>query len=163
MIGRTSGSGVTVNASPDDFTSGPSGPSKRAFIEHLAARYIYVRNENHFYCLHSRTPVMPKALGSYHASEAPKSLRNGSVLVQRFLEAPQLRKVLDLAYAPGCELIVNQDGGPHLNTWVPPNLTAQPGDYEWFIGHIEYVLDGDHIAIQYLLDFLAFLVQQPGR
>lgn len=51
-----------------------------------------------------------------------------------------------------------------LNLWKAPEWAGQ-GDAEptLFLNHIAYLFDGDGIAIQHVLDFIAHLVQRPEQ
>jgi putative DNA primase/helicase len=65
-------------------------------------------------------------------------------------------------FRPGAgEFFVDDRGCNALNIWVKPTLVPVEGDVTPFLGHVEYLLNGDSRMIDHQLDFLAHLVQHP--
>ena len=76
-----------------------------------------------------------------------------------------------LEFQPGEEeTFLAKTGARALNLWRPSEAAlraargaALRGDCRAFLGHVEYLLDGDRVAIDHVLNFLAHLLQKPGE
>ncbi|MEI5617276.1 hypothetical protein WB403_50155, partial [Streptomyces brasiliscabiei] len=69
-----------------------------------------------------------------------------------------------VTFLPGAPGIIRPAGeaGPILlNMWTPPEIKAAPGTVTPLLDHLWYLLDQDPAAVEFVLDFLAHLVQHP--
>ncbi|MCA9458216.1 MAG: hypothetical protein KC587_16240 [Nitrospira sp.] len=70
-----------------------------------------------------------------------------------------IRRFEGLAYRPG-EPEFLDDG--RYNIWRSSGMTPQPGDVETFLRHMQYLIP-DQKERDFVLDYLAYLVQFPGQ
>jgi hypothetical protein len=69
-----------------------------------------------------------------------------------------------IEFLPGKDEVTHDsDGCRVLNLWRPPAWRSTEGGPEpaAFIGHLDYLFDGDKKAVEHVLDFLAHMVQRP--
>ena len=64
------------------------------------------------------------------------------------------------------ERMTYEPGGPDvvddaLNLWRPSGIEAEKGDVDWFVEHVRFLFPGDAKAAEYVLDYMAMLVQEP--
>ena len=67
-----------------------------------------------------------------------------------------------LVFEPGKEPELEIDGVRCINTWIATDLVPVDGDPKPMEDHIEWLLEGKENA-SVLLDYLAFVVQNPGQ
>jgi hypothetical protein len=73
-----------------------------------------------------------------------------------------LRKFEALVYLPGQPEFPDGELGGRYNIWRESGVTAKAGDVKPFLEHIEYLFP-DEAERGFVLDYLAMLVQAPGR
>jgi phage/plasmid primase-like uncharacterized protein len=82
------------------------------------------------------------------------------VLIKGALGSP-CDKVDIISFVPGKNEIFQEEESVALNIWTKPDIVPIEGDASPFLDHVTYVFDGDHQIVEYVLDFLAHLVQRP--
>lgn len=125
------------------------------------SRYTYVVTIDAMWDRLIRSPVTVKAVSLAYASTMPAD-QNGKRAdpAKALIAAGQ--KVDNLVYEPGGPAFLEANGVRSLNTWQPGSLRPEPGDPAPFLDHFAYLLDGDLAAQEFLLDWMAHLVQQPA-
>lgn len=81
-----------------------------------------------------------------------------------FLLSPQggLTLVDDVTFMPGAPLIVvSSEGVRSYNLWTEGWITRQSGDVTLFLSHLAHVLDDNEIAVKFVLQFMAHMLQKP--
>ena len=73
-----------------------------------------------------------------------------------------LRKFEALVYLPGQPEFPDGEVSGRYNIWRESGVDAEVGDVQPFLEHIEYLFP-DEAERDYVLDYLALLVQAPGR
>lgn len=63
---------------------------------------------------------------------------------------------------PGKPQFFVEDGKGYLNSYVPPTLVPAPGPYPRIARVIQNIVDGDPAAMEYVFNWCARLVQNPG-
>lgn len=122
--------------------------------------YVYIAHADKMYNLRS---------GQYVRISAVERLYQGQVggrdeIREGLLEGPYaVEKVHAVTFRPGAERFVVEGHCRHLNLWRPTELQPIEGDVAPFLQHIVYIFDGDEEAINYVLNYLAHLVQRPGQ
>jgi hypothetical protein len=137
-------------------------------VTEVLRRYVYVKALDAFWDRGTRTVVSRDAVRHAHWAEMPVSddgtvLDPIGVLLKRTWGQSVVDRVDTITFMPGSSEIFTENGAVALNVWTPPDIEPVPGDPSPFIEHIGYILDGDAVAIGYLLDFLAHLIQKPWR
>lgn len=74
----------------------------------------------------------------------------------------RVRKFESLVYLPGKSEFPDGEEGGRYNIWRDSGVDATPGNVAAFLDHIGNVVP-DEIERGYVLDYLAMLVQSPGR
>jgi hypothetical protein len=69
-----------------------------------------------------------------------------------------------IEFLPGKEEVTHDvDGCRVLNLWRPPvwEVREDVPEPKLFIGHLDYLFDGDQTAVNHVLDYLAHMLQRP--
>lgn len=75
-----------------------------------------------------------------------------------------LPRVTSLCLRPGeARIISDGHGGLRYNLWQPCNVRAEAGDVEPFLMLVRLILDNDEVAVQFVLGFIAHMIQRPGQ
>ncbi len=75
-----------------------------------------------------------------------------------------LPRVTNLCFRPGeASILSDGHGGLRYNLWQPTNVRAEPGDVGPFLALVHLILDGDEVAVRFLLGFMAHMIQRPGQ
>lgn len=142
-------------------------PTATAATTTICRRYVFVKAINAFWDRDSRTIFPLDAIRNAHYHEMPTD-EDGvapidpiDVLIKGRM-GPPCDKVDIISFVPGEKEIFQEDESVALNIWTKPDIVPIEGDVTPFIDHVTYVLDGDHQIVEYLLDFLAHLVQRPA-
>lgn len=78
-----------------------------------------------------------------------------------WLKHPQRRQYEGVKFDPDAS---SEDNTPYLNLWQGFGITAEQGDWSLYCGHLlDNVCNGVEEYFEYLLDWMAFAVQYPGR
>ena len=170
---------LTVAAKP--YESGPhqkqhtnghlkaeSNPWERA--KELCRRYIFVKDINAFWDRETRHLYKLEAIRHAHWSEMPPTDKGVPTDPQDVLIKGQhvggqcVDKVDRISFLPGeASEIFDEDGGKSLNIWIKPNIQPVDGDVTPFLDHIAYLVDNEQFSYDYLLDYLAHLIQFPEK
>lgn len=91
-----------------------------------------------------------------HGDDVPETVAN-------LLHAERgLIKVDTVAFEPGKEAIFEDENGTvFLNLWAPVNIQPAAGDVELFLRHLRLIFDQDEVAVNFMLDFMAHMLQKP--
>ncbi len=127
----------------------------------LINRYVYVASIDRMYDMEKGQTVNMNVFNNIHARDVPKPWV--SVLMH-----PDFRIVDKLTYAPGqprfCkEKSFDSDATMDcLNVFAPSGIEPEEGDVSPFLQLVEDVFDKDEAAINHVLSFFAYMVQNPG-
>ena len=80
----------------------------------------------------------------------------------KVLKHPGFPKVDLPIYEPARELIIEQDTLKYFNFWRPCKIKPIKGTVKPFLNHLEYLLPNP-VEMNILLDYLAYIVQNPGK
>lgn len=121
-------------------------------------RYIYVAHLDRVFDLVTRRLFTTLAVCRMLDGIQPKD-----VAIQAFIlkGATAIRKVDATGYFPGQALIVERLGARHLNTWTPLDFGPMEGDVTPFLAHLAYLFDGGNELVEFVLNWVAHLVQHP--
>ncbi|WP_374429314.1 primase-helicase family protein [Ideonella dechloratans] len=73
-----------------------------------------------------------------------------------------LVKVDTVAFAPGKDTIFEDEHGNEcVNLWTKVELSPVEGDTAPFIRHLNLIFDQDETAVNFMLDFMAHMLQKP--
>lgn len=87
---------------------------------------------------------------------------DGDVLNAIWRGSIPLRKFEALVYLPGEPEFPDGEGGGRYNIWRQSGVEATPGNVQPFLDHMEHLF-ADEQERAYVLDYLALLIQSPGR
>lgn len=87
---------------------------------------------------------------------------DGPIVEAVFKGKLRVRKFESLVYLPGKGEFPDGEDGGRYNIWRDSGIDAKPGDVDVFIDHLANVVPDD-VERGYVLDYLAMLVQAPGR
>lgn len=107
----------------------------------------------------SRLLFTERAVLNRFRSAIPRGITEGDAL---YTTALGVRQYAQLAFFPGAPSDLVIDGQLALNTWIDPLILPQAGDPTPFVDLLRLVLDDDDAAINFLLDTMASLIQQPA-
>jgi hypothetical protein len=92
-----------------------------------------------------------RLFGKYSKKNLMSAIDRGEVPMKKFI-----RQV----YIPNSPKVMKHDGQTVFNIWRPSGLKPKPGDHQWFLDHVAFMVP-DKIAQGYLLDYMAHLIQHP--
>ena len=121
----------------------------------LASEYAYDADQNAAYHRDVMDPVVDasfKRLEARRVSDAPRALTS-------YRHAAVAHKS---NFLPGQPRLVEEDGRLVLNTYKPPTMVPEAGDWSTIRGHFE-LLCGDPVITDHVLGYLAHLVQHPAE
>jgi len=73
-----------------------------------------------------------------------------------------LIKVDTITFEPGKDPIYEDENGTaFLNLWMPSGIKPVEGDVEPFIRHLNLIFDQDQVAVDFMLNFMAHMLQHP--
>ena len=100
------------------------------------------------------------AVNTKHLSEMPLN-ENGMPIPPVYLLTMSGESVDSFNFFPGQPEIIVTEKTRDLNTWKPPQIVPVEGDASPFVDHIGKVMDGNDTLRDYILDYLAHLIQFP--
>lgn len=119
-------------------------------------RYIYIKELDKFYDRETQKTYDAKQIDAYHG----QFLKG---LSKALIEDHELIRVESLTYYPGQPELVDEDGNRCINSWKPnEKIEPKEGDHSKFLSHMEWMVP-DEAARRTILDFLAYIVQNPGK
>lgn len=130
------------------------GFSSQALID-LMTNHAYDLSSERFFDLTSLAPISGKAFNMAHAHRLDSP-------VTAFSKSPLAIKVAKVDYLPGQGRLIAVDGQTILNTYRAPSLVPSAGSCATILAHFDYLVP-DPASRQYLLDYYAHMVQQPGE
>lgn len=131
----------------------------------LRKRYVYGSFRNEVYDRRAKDWLQIDAMNNLEAVNMPENDKgvpfSAFALLKRDRKAA---RVHNERYLPGSKQeIVEHDGVSWLNTWEPTKLKAIPGDVAPFVNHILYFCSGRQREAEHILDWFAFVAQNPGK
>lgn len=140
-------------------------PATTSVVTELCQRYVFVKAVNALWDRQIRTLVTIDAVRHAHWSEMPSDEDGNAIDPRDILLKGKFGQPVDKAdvigFMPGTSEIFIDSGAVTLNMWTAPDLIPQPGSVQPFLDHIWYVLDGDRQSQDFVLDYLAHLIQRP--
>lgn len=78
--------------------------------------------------------------------------------------AAGFRQVDGLTYEPGKDIFIIRDGREYLNRWREGDVIPAPGNVDMLLEHMRYLFPEEEDGqLNIVLDYLAFILQFPGR
>lgn len=108
----------------------------------------------------SRLLFTERAVMNRFRCTIPRGLTDFEAL---YTTAMGVRQYAQLAFFPGAASDLVIDGQVALNTWIAPSIAPVSGDPTPFVDLVRLVLDNDEVAVNFLLDTMAWLIQQPAK
>lgn len=131
----------------------------------LRKRFVYGAFRNEVFDLKAQDWIMTKALDNLMSHKMPvdeKGRRYSAF--DLFKNDNKARRVHNERYTPGKkELIVEHAGIEWLNTWEAPTLKPFKGDVMPILNHILYFCSGRKAEAAHIVDWMAYMVQNPGK
>lgn len=75
---------------------------------------------------------------------------------------PERRKYFDIGYSPGDDPVFTDDDVEKVNTWAGWGVEPEPGTVKPFLDLLDYLFDGEPELRAWLLQWLAYPLQNPG-
>lgn len=135
---------------------GPPPPGEDNPIWSFQQRYAYVGSFGRFIDRVTLDFMTKEAVTDIWTHMWPK-------LANALLLDSDTQRVQSLTFWPGKKEFVRDQGRRCINAWRAPAIMPRHGDPRPFIRHIGLLVDDDPQMKQYLLDWLATLVQKPGE
>jgi hypothetical protein len=66
-----------------------------------------------------------------------------------------------ITFMPRAPMILHKNNSVLLNTWEKPSIEARQGDVSMWLGHINYLVDGNELAFKHLCWYLAHVMAVP--
>lgn len=145
----------TASATPEILT-----PPATGRVGELRERYVWVAQSDQVTDLATDLALTPSALCRRYDGIQPKDMSIQSYLFSG--AKAMIPKVDAYGYFPGAPRIVEDGGARYLNRWHPRSFEPMAGDATPFIEHLKYLLDDENEIVDFYLDWLAHLVQQPA-
>lgn len=124
-------------------------------------RFVYVAGIDRMYDLRKGTMYSMNVFNNIMCREIPRPWIS-------CLSHQDFRIVDRLTYSPGEPMFCRERASDNvavqdcLNLYTPPDITPVEGDVSPFLELVSHVFDGDHFAVQHVLRFFAYAVQNPG-
>lgn len=127
----------------------------------LLERYFYIAQFDKVWDSLRRTFLTLGALSKQYSHLGESS----ADVIAMLLSGPRsLQKLDGVTFEPGGPAVVHRaDGVLLLNTWVDPKIERRQGSAQRFIDHLTFILDGNLAAVEHLLNWMAFTLQNPGK
>ena len=157
-VGR--GDLIPRQSAQDDFADVPDLSSEsEASVHHSALdEWVYVIDAEQFVRRDDGKKWKKEQWKARYASLKP----DGDVLNAIWRGNLPLRKFEALVYLPGLPEFPDGEDGGRYNIWRQSGVEAKEGDVQPFLDHVDYLFPDD-TERGYMLDYLAMLVQAPGR
>lgn len=149
------------NLAAYDFTEAETPVSP---LDAIFERYVWVEKASRAFDRETRTVL----------DDLQFSVRNNHICAPRggkatpwtlwLSDATRLQRAASVTYRPGGEMMIAEKDGVCVNTWVAPNFTPRvvsEDEASPWVEHVAYLVP-DETERTYLLDWLAFIVQNPG-
>ncbi|MEP0144510.1 MAG: bifunctional DNA primase/polymerase [Parasphingorhabdus sp.] len=139
---------------PDDLPSTSTEPRPRGVVD----EWVYVVDAEVFVRRSDGKKWKKEQWKAYYASQYP----DGDVLNAIWRGKLPIRKLESLVYLPGEAEFPDGESGDRYNIWRSSGVEAKEGDVTPFLDHLEYLFV-DEAEREYVLDYLAMLIQNPGQ
>jgi len=123
-------------------------------------RYVHVAQSDQVTDLRTDLTMSPAALVRRLDGIQPE---DWSAQAWLFAGPQAIQKVDAYGFFPNQPQIVEQDGARYLNRWKARDFQPAEGDVTPFLEHLAYLYDGDGETVQFVLDWMACLVQKPEQ
>ena len=123
-------------------------------------RYVHVAQSDQVTDLRTDLTMSPAALVRRLDGIQPE---DWSAQAWLFAGPQAIQKVDAYGFFPNRPQIVERDGARYLNRWKARDFQPVEGDVTPFLEHLEYLYDGDGATVQFVLDWMACLVQKPEQ
>lgn len=130
----------------------------------ICKRYVYVKATDCFWDRVSCDMVTLQSVRNHHWRDMPASETGPISPLEVMLQDAHhgCERADSVTFLPRGPTIVDAPGGlRQLNMWTPSDVQAIPGDVAPLLDHLWYLLDQDPAAVDFVLDYLAHLVQFP--
>jgi hypothetical protein len=130
----------------------------------LRNRYVYAARRDEVWDRRAKDWISTRAL-SFAQSHAMPIDENGHPCdaMKMLARDARAQRVHDERYMPGVhEEIAHDEGVDWLNTWRPSDLKPVKGDPSPMLRHIDYLFEGRMELIKHQLDWMAYVIQNPG-
>ena len=135
----------------------------------ICRQYVFVKQINAFWDRQARTVFELQAVRNMHLAEMPVnpvSEKHKKVDPLDVMLEGELGQTCDrvdiITFHPGKDEIFQEGESAALNNWTKPDLVPIKGDASPFLDHVFYILDGEKVVIDHVLDYLAHMVQKPA-
>jgi len=118
--------------------------------------WYYVRQQESFFMEGSPLPVTQTGFNAKFAYAADQANPARFVFMHDIIKQYE-----SLVYDPSEPREIVTVGGVNRNMYTPPALEPVDAFPQWFLDHMEYLLP-EKAEREHVLDYLAFLVQNPG-
>lgn len=127
----------------------------------MLERYYYIAQFDKVWDSLRRTFLSLGALSKQYSQLGESS----ADVIALLLSGPRpLQKLDGVTFEPGGPAVVARaDGVLLLNTWVDPKVGRRQGDAQRFVDHLMFIMDGNVQAVDHMLNWLAFTLQNPGK
>lgn len=125
----------------------------------LLSRYVYLREDDKFYDLMSRSVLSASAVNTTH-KHLFKGTKNSPLAVSILADSGEKQIVEGLMWYPSHERMLEHEGKTFVNTFTPPFIERIPGDVSLWLELCHYIY-GDHADL--VLDHMAYTLQYPAR
>ncbi len=129
-------------------------------IDIIKHRYVYVAHLERIYDFWTKKFYGLTAIARLYYPADPLGTTIGYLLG----EEVGMIKVDTVTFEPGGEQIVHRPNGVYeLNLWTPTGIEPRTGDVTLFHEHLRFILDDDVVAFQFVLFFMAHMLQKPAE
>lgn len=119
--------------------------------------WVYIATEDRIYNTYNGVSYKREAFNAmFHNQKLKTSIF--SVLIQYNL----INKVARVEFDPEADKIYIRDRVQYVNAYIDPQLKAKRGDVTTLLKHFDYLIPSDYER-NIILDFIAHLVQKPGK
>lgn len=128
----------------------------------LINNYVYVQQLDRMYNKTTRVLLNKSQFDNTHARDIKAPWVSCCA-------CPDLQQVERMTYSPGepeiCKEKSEETGAVHFcfNTYCPPSVSPEEGDVTPWIELVRHVFDQDEEAINHVLSFFAYMIQNPGQ
>jgi Family of unknown function (DUF5906) len=149
------------NTASRKIEEGP-GANTSPEIQTLIRRYIFVKSMNKYYDTRSGFDLVEESL-----NKSAMKYTNGKKIASTIFHSGIGQQVESLVFRPDfpSKTKFTEKGADYYNTWEGRigEVLAEPPVIEPLINHVDFLCDGREEEREQLLDFMAYIIANPGK
>ncbi len=119
--------------------------------------WVYLRRDHKYYNCKNGVVYKPEGFNSAYSSHVEKGSIGNLLLKFKGIKQADM-----LEFNPGEDKVFKRDHITYANTYIPPEIFPMPGSVRPMLKHFKYLIP-DRYERNIILDYIAFVIQNPGK